>query len=91
MIEIQDNSQTVNDSGAWEFDSSERGFYLTVPTVHGFVLVYVYRHPTDATKDMTVLRFVAAGRMHTRHIYGKAYSKRYCVTLAKRYAEEIAA
>ncbi len=89
MIEIQDNSNQAEGYGTWEFDITANGFWLTVPTAHGYVLAYVYIHPGGVSKDMTVLRFIAAGRLHTRHIFGKAYSKRFCTTLAKRYAQEI--
>lgn len=58
-----------------------------VETYYGYVQVYSVWHPDD--KRFTRLDFIRDGEMHYRNI-DAYYSPRYLVTLARRFAAEIA-
>ena len=53
-------------------------------------IIEVYAQGDEDNFYCTMLRFVYNGRLHIRTIHGKRYSHRGIVTLAKRYAHEIA-
>jgi hypothetical protein len=55
--------------------------WFPVTTHLGFVIVAIGEKTTD-------LFFVHNGMMHTRTVE-KAYTPRYCMTLARRFAKEI--
>jgi len=58
----------------------------TVITPHGYVEVMAYTYPNFS---VTRLDFIWKGRMYSRSFRSKRYSKRYCVTLAKKFAEDV--
>lgn len=62
---------------------------LVIPTKQGFVLADVCIHPSNPSRDSTQLRFIHNGKLYSRWFNGRAYSQRYCVTLAKRYVQDI--
>lgn len=75
---------------SWHLSHVENNFTLTVvPTVAGFVMVTTWLDPKHQQNDSTSLRFIYGGQLHERSIRGQRYSERYCVTLARRFVQEI--
>ncbi len=76
--------------GWFKHDEYEDG---NVSTPHGLVDVYVQgrdRAQQRPLEPCTVFHFVHKGRAHNRSIRGKAYTRRACVTLAARFAAQVA-
>jgi len=82
-----DDVMTVVEPSLWsdQLGSEEKPYWRGVVfTQHG--IVAHYRQQND---DHTTLHFVWQGKWHTRNIPAY-YSDRYTITLARRFAEEIA-
>lgn len=64
-----------------------------VPTDHGYVFAHRYHFPARGAKDQaiqgTMLSMCWEGKMHDRKL-DKCYSRKHTVTLARRFAKEIA-
>jgi hypothetical protein len=58
-------------------------------TPHGIVYVWMYEG-TAYRAPMVDIRVCANGRKYGRRITGRRYSKQYVVTLAGRFAKEVA-
>jgi hypothetical protein len=88
MSKSRDNVMTVHEPAIWvnEMGTPECRYYRdTVFTKQG--IVAVYRQPEDPPH--TRLHFVCQGKWYSRDIDG-FYSDRRTITLARRFAEEIA-
>lgn len=77
---VKTNGYAVRDGTRWE----STGY---VQTYHGSVEVYSVWHPDNS--QFTRLDFIYDGLMHYRNI-DAYYQPRYLVTLARRFAAEIA-
>lgn len=87
MVTTRDNMKTVSQPFLWsnQLGIPERPYWRGVVfTKQGIVAFYQQTDP-----DFTTLYFVWQGKQHTRRI-DAFYSNRYTVTLARRFAEEIA-
>lgn len=85
ITNLKDSAKSIT----WATEIASKGGtqWRIVPTEYGFVTVAVWIDSKKQERDITELRFIYAGVLHTRIIYGKAY--RYVVTLARRYAASI--
>lgn len=74
------------------FDLDEiryRRLVMRVNTVHGIVSVDSWRYKTDTKYNSTLMEFIHNGMVHLRRI-NATYQPRYLVTLARRFAAEVA-
>jgi len=85
----QDGESAVYEMSAWdkivEKDDYDSGL---VRTRNGIVEVYAHQSTPFRASGYTRLWFIHAGRMHCR-CYDAHYSRRYLVTLAKRFARDV--
>jgi len=73
--------KTTQEGGYWHYQAR-------VYTAHGIVEVSAFGNGTHSP-DLTILRFCMDGLMFQRTFEGKAYSERFCVTLANRFINEV--
>ena len=84
---VTNDVTTMYDASLWidQFGSGDKIYYRGVVfTPQGIVAIY-----RQYDEDYTKLHFCWEGRWYTRNI-AAAYSDRYTITLARRFAEEIA-
>ena len=86
-LKVNDNRHSIGE-GYSNIHHNKEYDYLDgiVYTKHG--IVSVYSQGDDRFTHSTFLCFAVNGRCYTRRI-NRRYSKRYLVTLAKRFADEI--
>lgn len=98
MAEYTDRESAVYPGASIKEESHEtdagKGWYSQangrVATPHGFVMVHSsqYIRPNGTKRADSYLEFIHKGRSYVRFFHGRAYSGRYLVTLAKRFAAE---
>lgn len=84
VVPHEDASWTVFESGSWH-ENREHGYATgVIRTKLGFVDAY---RQWDSLRPLTMMEIVYGGRTYRRR-WDVCYSKRYCVTLAKRFIRE---